>query len=306
MIGNVTASKARQYRFGAFQFDADRLQLFRDGRPVPLQPQPAHVLAALVERAGQVVTREELRRAVWPEDTFVDFDRGLNFCVAQIRTALADTAHAPRYVRTLPKRGYEFICPVLTETARDASIDGDTVPEGATRPRGKVAVPALVAAIAVLALAGTFVYLAVIRSGGEPIVAVARFDNETGDPQMTRFADALGDTVVEQLANGSRGSYRVIGNAAVLRRPRDQRDLQAIGSSLHARFVVLGQVQRDADRFRVLAHLIRLPDQTHVMVSRTESVSDRTLAGTDALARKIASAFETRLSNPSSHPPATR
>lgn len=308
----MNASRTRKYTFGVFHFDVDRLELFRGGRPVPLQPQPAHVLAALLQRAGQVVTRDELRRAVWPEDTFVDFDRGLNFCVAQIRTALADTAHAPRYVRTLPKRGYEFICPLVAATSGDDSIDDQAVPPASPLPgrtlAGRLALAA--AAVAALALIAGIVYIFVSRGRTEPIVAVARFDDETGDPQMTRFADALADTVVEHLTNDGRGAYKVIGNAAVLRRPREQRDLQAIGSSLHAQFVVLGQVQRDKDSLRVLAHLIRLPDQTHVIVSRTDSVSDETLAGTDALARKIAATFETRLGTPSrppsSHLPTTR
>src|SRR5215468_5623762 len=113
-----------------------------------------------------------------------------------------------------------------------------------------------------------------------PIVAVLRFDNETGDSGMTRFSDALTDTVVERLTSLSQGRYQVIGNAQVLRRPREQRDLNAIGSSLHAAYIVLGQVQRnnaqgnDAQRnhvqrnddsrsggpVRILAHLIRLPE----------------------------------------------
>jgi DNA-binding winged helix-turn-helix (wHTH) protein len=105
------------YRFGVFAFDPDRSELRRDDRVVRLQPQPAQVLAVLLERAGVLVTRDELRAAIWGHDTFVDFDRGLNFCVAQIRAALADNATTPRYVRTVPKSGYEFICPVEPPTS---------------------------------------------------------------------------------------------------------------------------------------------------------------------------------------------
>ena len=291
----MTAPRPRIYRFGIFQFDADRLELFRSGRQVPLQPQPAQVLATLVERAGQVVTREELRRAVWPDDTFVDFDRGLNFCIAQIRAALTDDAHMPRYVRTLPKRGYEFICPVTATDTGDANGLADAlaleqkrsvVPRW-TRQRGFFA--AVAAAGCVLVVAAAY-FLASSRRD-VPIVAVARFDNETADARLTPFADALTDTVVERLTSDAVGAYKVIGNAALLRRSREQRDLQAIGSALHAQFIVLGQVQSDDRSIRVLAHLIRVPDQTHVMVSRTEGIAGETLTITDTIARSIAARF---------------
>ncbi|CAN5876487.1 hypothetical protein BH18ACI5_BH18ACI5_03540 [soil metagenome] len=102
-------------RFGVFQFSAASGELFRDGTPVRLQTQPAKVLAALVARAGQVVSREHLQREVWGGDTHVDFERGLNFCIAQIRTALGDSANAPRYIETVPTQGYRFIAPVREE-----------------------------------------------------------------------------------------------------------------------------------------------------------------------------------------------
>src|SRR5205085_9698380 len=86
--------------------------LRREGTSVRLQSQPAQVLACLLERAGEVVSREDLRRTVWRDDTFVDFERGLNFCIAQIRLALYDDAVSPRFIRTIPKRGYQFIAPV--------------------------------------------------------------------------------------------------------------------------------------------------------------------------------------------------
>ena len=98
--------------FGAFSFDTATRELRRDGEIVKLQSQPAQVLAVLIEHAGEVVTRDTLRTAIWGDDTFVDFDKGLNFAVAQVRTALGDSADAPTYVRTFPKRGYQFIAPI--------------------------------------------------------------------------------------------------------------------------------------------------------------------------------------------------
>src|SRR6266480_1322938 len=96
-------------RFGDFEFDALAGELRRGEETIRLEPQPARVLAVLVERAGEVVTRTELQQRVWSGDTFVDFERGLNYCIAQIRTALGDSASNPRFVETLPRRGYRFI-----------------------------------------------------------------------------------------------------------------------------------------------------------------------------------------------------
>ncbi len=102
-------------RFGVFDFDPATGELRRDGVQVKLQPQPARVLAMLTARPGEVVSRDELRQLVWADGTFVDFERGLNFCVAQIRSALGDSAESPRFVETLPRRGYRFIAPVQAE-----------------------------------------------------------------------------------------------------------------------------------------------------------------------------------------------
>jgi len=99
----------RTLHFGPFALDPHTLELRRDGAPVPIAPQPARLLAALASRPGELVTREELRAAVWGEGTFVDFERGLNFCVLQARTALGDEAKNPRYIETLPKRGYRLM-----------------------------------------------------------------------------------------------------------------------------------------------------------------------------------------------------
>jgi len=290
---------ARVYRFGIFAFDADRLELIRDGRPVHLQRQPAQVLATLLDRAGRLVTRDELRRVVWRDNTFVDFERGLNFCVAQVRGALGDDAGAPRYIRTSPKKGYEFICPVESVELPQAAASAETnaAPPGQKyRLRESMRGRAILAAVLVI---GAAVYYSARSRPARVIVAVARFDNETGDPALTRFSDYLTDSVVEQLATLGAGRFEVVGNAAILRAARDQRDLGTIRTSLSAQYVVLGQVQRDAQRVRVLGHLIRLPDQTHVTVSRVDDVADQTLSGTNQIATRMARAFAHRL-DPSS------
>src|SRR5215472_8986085 len=103
---------SERYRFGLFEFDAATKELRREGVLVRLPSQPAQLLACLIEHAGQTVSRDELRQTLWGRDTFVDFDRGLNFCISQIRSALKDDSVEPTYIRTIPKQGYQLIAPV--------------------------------------------------------------------------------------------------------------------------------------------------------------------------------------------------
>jgi DNA-binding winged helix-turn-helix (wHTH) protein len=99
-------------RFGIFEADLQAGELHKNGHKVPLQGQPFQVFAILLQHPGELVTREELRQKVWPEDTFVDFDHGLNTAITKIRIALGDSAENPRFVETMPRRGYRFIAPV--------------------------------------------------------------------------------------------------------------------------------------------------------------------------------------------------
>jgi DNA-binding winged helix-turn-helix (wHTH) protein/TolB-like protein len=287
-----------RYRFGLFEFGAASRELRREGVLVRLQSQPAQVLACLIERAGQVVSRDDLRRTLWGRDTFVDFDRGLNFCISQIRSALKDDPLEPVYIRTIPKHGYQFIAPI--EQVSERAPDDQRIATVRRRVNTRAVVLACAGVIlSVLAMAASYRFLQWESAKHSPIVAVLRFDNETGNPDMNRFSDALTDTVVEQLTSQSGGRYQVIGNALILRGRRDQRDLTAIATSLHAAYVVLGQVQSNGGQIRILAHLIRLPDQTHVWVVRKDRTLEDPLAVESELAQKIAAEFSPRVSEAS-------
>jgi len=283
-----------RYRFGLFEFTAEARELRREGVLVRLQSQPAQVLACLIKRAGQVVSRDELRRTLWGSDTFVDFDRGLNFCISQIRSALEDDSAAPVYIRTIPKHGYQFIAPVeqLSESAPDNRKIGNA-PRSLNARAIVLASAGVILAILTLTAGYRFLQRSILKN--PPVVAVSRFDNETGHPEMDSFADGLTDSVVEQLTSSAGKRYLVIGNAQILRRTRDQRDLNAIGASLHATYVVLGQVQISGDRIRILAHLIRLPEQTHVWVVRTDRTVDDPLSVESDVAQKIVAEFSPRV-----------
>lgn len=290
--------KSGIYRFGVFEFDAETLELRRQGAIVHLQSQPARVLACLIENSERTVTREELRTAIWGNETFVDFERGLNFCISQIRSAVGDDSARPIYIQTLPKRGYQFIAPVEF-IARDIvpREDPTEIPKAPVASRRGWIVTSVV--VILLSVAG-FVLAHFWRHGtnanGLPIVAVVRFDNETGNPDTTRFSDGLTDNVVERLTALSNSRYDVIGNARILRGPREERDLNAIARELHAKYIVLGQIQSDHDSTRILAHLIRMPEQVHVWVVRADHQAlDDPLALETELAQRIGDQFSSRV-----------
>lgn len=283
-------------RFGVFEFDPATSELWRDGVPVKLQPQPARVLAILAERPGSVVSRDEIRQQVWTDGTFVDFERGLNFCVAQIRAALGDSAESPRFVETLPRRGYRFIAPVRTEP--QVAVVGDVLdPVPAMTPPGKRARKWL--AVAALLLAGGLAagwYAVAARHAPISIrVAVVPFDNETGQDSFDGLARGIADATVARLAAPGRVErLDVIGNSAALRRPRSFRDLQEIGRDVRAEYVVLAQVKRDESRVRLIAHLIRVKDEAHVW-AQTYDRPEFTLAVQAEIAESIASAVAAKL-----------
>jgi DNA-binding winged helix-turn-helix (wHTH) protein/TolB-like protein len=290
-----------RFRFGLFEFDTATRELRREGALVRLQSQPAQVLASLIRQAGQVVSREELRQILWGCETFVDFERGLNFCISQIRAALNDDSAEPVYIRTIPKRGYQFIAPTEQVFPRGPDHPEDVAP--ARRINLQPVVLGCAALIlALLTLTAAYRLLQGKSSLHLPVVAVLRFDNETGNPAMDHFSDALTDTVVEQLTSQSDGRYQVIGNALILRRPREHRDLSSIATSLHAAYVVLGQVQSNGGEIRILAHLIRLPDQTHVWVVRTDRTLGDPLGVQSDVAHRIANEFAARVPESSDRP----
>jgi DNA-binding winged helix-turn-helix (wHTH) protein/TolB-like protein len=262
-------------RFDRFEFHPHSGELISHGSRVRLEPQPAKVLAALASRPGQLVSRDELQREIWSADTFVDFERGLNYCVRRIRSALDDSAAAPRFIETLPKRGYRFLAAVDRASSPQPAVEPPPLDVAPRAAGGRRAVRRLAPIAAALLVAGAAVALSMRSSPAPtaptaPTIAVTLFDNETGRPDLDRAAQVLTDTLVERLARDP-ARWSVIGNAAVLRTPRPMRNLAAIASSLHADFVVLGQILPGERGLTVLTHLIRARDQRHLWVGRFES-----------------------------------
>ncbi|HXJ06936.1 MAG TPA: winged helix-turn-helix domain-containing protein [Candidatus Acidoferrum sp.] len=289
-----------RFRFGLFEFCLTIRELRREGALLRLQSQPARVLGCLLQHAGQVVSREQLQREVWGDSTFVDFERGLNFCMAQIRSALDDDPAAPRFIRTIPKRGYQFVAPV--ELVAQTAAESPEVVRGGHKISPRLFIAGVFASIMLLGITFAAGYRLKMQQAGNrlPVVAVVRFDNETTNPDMTSFSDGLTDCVVERLASLNQGQYKVIGNAQILRRPREERDLKSIASTLGAGYVVLGQVQRNGSQTRILAHLIRLSDQTHIWVVRVDRALDHPLEVESEVAQKVATEFSPRVAKDAS------
>jgi DNA-binding winged helix-turn-helix (wHTH) protein/TolB-like protein len=257
-------------RFGVFEFDSDDGELRKNGRAVALEPQPAKALALLLARGGDVVSREELRDAVWGTDTHVDFDRGLAYCISQVRTALGDSGDNPRFVQTIPRRGFKFIAPIATDAPQAPG----------SRPHVQTSRPAFWLAAAALAFAvGIAVMVAAQRSDSRrAVIAVSVFDNETGQPEHDRAVAGMSDLVVERLTRLDPARIAVIGNAAVLRQPRNIRNLKAVANSLDADYILLGQLQGGEEGLRFITHFIRLNDEAHLKANRL-AVTGPSLSG---------------------------
>ena len=139
IVRGVESCMATGVRFGDFQLDLDTGELFRNGTPVSLERQPARALMLLASRPGALVTREELRRAIWDADTFVDFERGLNYCIRHLRAAFGDDARRPRYIETIPRQGYRFVAKLRHDTGQAPIVPtaANDVPRSFSRPSAR-------------------------------------------------------------------------------------------------------------------------------------------------------------------------
>jgi TolB-like protein/DNA-binding winged helix-turn-helix (wHTH) protein len=301
MVSEVGLAGSGVYRFGPFEFDPEAGELRRQGFRVPLEPQPTKVLGLLLEKAGRTVTREELRLHVWGPETYVDFERGLAYCIAQVRSALGDSAESARYVQTLPRRGFTFLAPVQRNGGGQAAEGVEASPRGATRAGWRtqsVAMAILIVGAAALGIALWRGKSQSPTSRPNLRVAVAAFDNESGNPTLDPVSRGLSDAVVARLAQLPSDRLGIIGNAAILQRARTFRDVKDIGRELSADYVVLGQLQLIGPQTRVIVHLIRTDDETHLWADRFDRESPDWLALQAEIAEAVALAVSSKLLEP--------
>lgn len=270
-----SAAKPRALRFGGFEVDPVTEELRKEGLHVRLPTQSIQVLLVLLETPGELVRREELHRRLWPEDTFVDFDHGLNAAVTRLREALGDSADRPKFIETLPRRGYRFIAPIegvgeicgaVTQAPGKSKV-GETRQSWLRRHRWDLALP-----VALIASAAAFFALDVggLRNkllhpspsaATEPQIrtlAVLPLTNLSGDPEQEYFADGMTEEFISELSRIP--SLKVISRTSVMQyKGEKKKSLSQIGRELHVDAVMEGSVLRSGNRVRIAAHVIYAP-----------------------------------------------
>lgn len=266
-------------RFGAFELNATTGELRKAGIPLKIHPQPFQVLLLLAQHPGKIVTRQQIREQLWGQNTFVDFEHGINFCVNQVRSTLGDNSEKPRYVETLARRGYRFIAPVTIGTAPSAPV----ADERAFEPPADENLPAVTLSIEdtrpprqfpIFSYAAKRKYslaalsLIVVAAGAlgwqwrtgqktAPIrsIAVLPLENLSNDPAQDYFADGMTDALTTDLSQIS--ALKVISRTSAMHYKKTDKLLPQIGHELGVDAVVEGAVQRSGDRARITAKLIQ-------------------------------------------------
>ena len=215
----------RLLRFESFELDTHSRELRKGRNRIRLQEQPFEILRLMLERPGDVVTREELAQRLWPEGTFVDFEHSLNAAVKRLRAALGDDADNPRFVETLPRRGYRFIAALGNGTA-----------------------------MAMLPVAPYY----------KARLAVLPFTNLSGDPSQEYFSDGLTEEMIQQLGRLGRGRIGVISRSSSAVFKGTARRAREVGELLRADYLLEGSVRREADRVRITAQLVETSSEAHL------------------------------------------
>ena len=298
-------------RFGVFEVDLRAGELTRRGRRIRLQEQPFQVLAMLLERPGEVVTREELREKIWGQ-TVVDFDHGLNKAINKIREALGDSAENPRFVETVARRGYRFladVAPIDTGSGRQPG----PLPEGVVPPADSHRVeladsgmPAKEAyrphawkllgfGFALVFAASLSWYLYSQSQSPTKIrsLAVLPLESLSGDASQDYFTDGMTDQLITNL--GQINALRVISRTSAMAYKRVHKPLAEIARELNVEAVVEGTVLRSGERVRITAQLIQVPNEKHLWAQSYEGDLQDTLALQNSVARAIAEQIQVTL-----------
>jgi TolB-like protein/Tfp pilus assembly protein PilF len=260
---NGSPDTTETLRFGPFELDVRSRELRKGKTCVRLQEQPFEILRMMLERPGHLVTREELCSRLWPNGTFVDFEHSLNAAVKRLRAALGDEADNPRFVETLPRRGYRFIA------ARDAA-------------------DAPIAAIST-ALAHR------VR------LAVLPFTIVGDEPGQEYFADGLTEEMIAQLGQLCRGRIGVIARSSSMMFKRSTQRAREIGEMLRADYLLEGSVRQEGDRVRITARLVETSGETHLWIETYERHLADCLSVQADVAARIARSLAMELMPEQSH-----
>jgi TolB-like protein/DNA-binding winged helix-turn-helix (wHTH) protein/Tfp pilus assembly protein PilF len=278
------AVSSQLIRFGVFELDLQAGELRKNGAKLKLQDQPFQMLSMLVERPGELVSREDVRRRLWPADTFVNFDQGLNRALNKLREVLGDSAESPRFIETLSRRGYRFIAPVTTTTATSSIGPHPNPAPGTADDPGHVARSArsgffsrwqwnMVAGIVTIFVVGWgFLQLRGTMRRTQPFapkaLAVLPLSNLSADPAQEYFADGMTEALITKVANIP--NLRVISRTSVMQYKGSKKSVPEIARELDVDAVVEGGVLLAGGRVRITAQLIRAADDRHLWAEAYE------------------------------------
>ena len=289
--------------FGAYEFDLLSRELRKHGIRIKLQEQPSQILAILLEHRGEMVTRDELQRRLWPSDTFVDFDHSLNTAIMRLRETLSDSSDNPRFIETLPRHGYRFIAPVEEVTATEPEKHDRSAPAAA--PQSKRGARGSDAAFPVhsqrhnqwlrekqmglrpIFVLGTLLGLVVLAVFGFAFrnrqrgaaanahanqiksMVVLPFENLSGDKDQQYFTDGMTDELIAHLAKIR--SLRVISRTSSMEYKDTHKSLSQIARDLNVDAVVEGTVLRSGNQVRITAELVQTATDRHLWAETYES-----------------------------------
>ncbi len=293
--------RPRVVRFGVYEFESHAKELRKEGMRVRLEGQPVAILQMLLDRPGELVTREALQKELWPADTFVDFEHSLNAAVKRLRAALNDSANHPHYIETLARRGYRFIAPVNGANAKGESDAPMAILAAAQTPAGshggRLWLKAVVALFAV-AIVGwvwrewrhrpAIPAVPVIRS-----LAVLPLDNLSGDPSQEYFADGMTEELIGRLSRIH--GLRVISRTSAMHFKNTHVSTPEIAKALGVDAIVEGSVIREGTQIRVHAQLIRGATDEHIWAGEYQREYRSILSLQEEVARSIAARIEISL-----------
>ncbi len=284
-------------RFGVFELDPRAGELRKKGMKIRLQGQPVQILLMLLQHPGDTVTREQLQKRLWPADTFVDFEQGLNNAMKRLRAALDDDSENPRFVETLPRQGYRFIGSV---NGLEQNPVAEVQPTVTSWPMFRFPGLAALAVIALAAVLGGINMRAwrdrLFHQNINPTVhalAVLPLANLSGDPEQEYFADGMTEALITELGKVSKP--RVISRQSVMQYKGSKKPLQDIARELNVDAVLEGAVERSGDRVRVSVHLDWVSPESQVWANEYSTNIRDVMSLEDDIARAISEEIQVRL-----------
>jgi TolB-like protein/DNA-binding winged helix-turn-helix (wHTH) protein len=304
----MNSSESTRLRLGAFELNLKTGELClpgadSDGRKVLLQEQPFRVLRFLIDRSGEIATREEIKQRLWPDDTSVDFDHSINVAIATLRRVFGDSAVECRYIETIPRRGYRLIVPVervepLEEPPKNRPVRIEAVPGTPKSWRNYVVAAS---SILVLALVGYLSWRhyqsAALPKTGRVMLAVLPFENLTGDPNKEYLADGLTEETISQLGRLNPEQLGVIARTSVMGYKHKDERLDQIGRDLSVQYVLENSLRESGDHIRLTAQLIQVKDQSHLWSQDYDYPAKDILNVEDDVARAVAQQIRLRLTS---------